>query len=318
MSMYRALLFGFCLFVLIGCESHQQEAVPPLLLVNGEQLSREEFLESFKRTLHPEQQLSQVEHEELQRSFLVQLIDRMLMHAEARRLRVFVSPAEVDAAMTSYRLDYPDDETVLHEMLEERGLSMQEWQAELRESLILEALLDKAVYPKVTISEDEISEYYETHREEFDRPAQVRARQIVVADEAEGQRLLGLLRQGEGFASLAQQYSLSPEASEGGDLGFFSPGKMPPEFDAVVFDLPVGKISDLVKSEYGYHLFLVEEKRTAARLDRQEAAEKIRHQLLLKKRETAYHDWLQGLRSEAQITVDWDQLSHLQESPKAY
>ena len=240
------------------------------------------------------------------------------MHAEARRLGVFVSPAEVDAAMSSYRLDYPDDEAVLHEMLEERGLSMQEWQAELRESLTLEALLDKAVYPKVTVSEDEVSQYYETHREEFNRPAQVRARQIVVADEVEGQRLLGLLRQGEDFASLAHQYSLSPEASEGGDLGFFSQGKMPPEFDAVVFDLPVGKISDLVKSEYGYHIVLVEEKRKADRLDRLEAGEEIRHQLLLKKRETAYHAWLQGLRSEAQITVDWDQLNSMQESPKAY
>ncbi|NIQ08622.1 MAG: foldase, partial [Gammaproteobacteria bacterium] len=79
--------------------------------------------------------------------------------------------------------------------------------------------------------------YYEANRKNFDRPAQVRARQIVVADEIEGQKVLDLLRQGEPFAEVAKEYSLSADAEDGGDLGFFARGEMPPEFDEVVFDL---------------------------------------------------------------------------------
>ena len=68
---------------------------------------------------------------------------------------------------------------------------------------------------------------------------------------------LRLLRQGEDFAKVAKEHSLSPDREQGGDLGFFAKGEMPPEFDAIVFKLAPGRISDLVQSDYGFHIFLV-------------------------------------------------------------
>jgi peptidyl-prolyl cis-trans isomerase C len=117
-----------------------------------------------------------------------------------------------------------------------------------------------------------------------------------------------MLRQGKPFAELAEQYSLSPDAQQGGDLGFFGRGEMPPEFDDIVFELPVNRLSDLVKSEYGYHIFLVEEKRKATRLSKQEAEEEIRSTLEANKKEDVYLNWLQDLRARAVIAVDWTQL----------
>ena len=193
-------------------------------------------------------------------------------------------------------------------MLQERGVTLEGWREELKESLIMEKLLEEAVYSKVDVTDKEISDYYTANREQFDRPAQVRARQIVVADEAEGQELLGLLRQGRPFAEIAAEYSLSPDAEQGGDLGFFARGEMPPEFDDVVFDLPVNRLSDLVKSEYGYHIFLVEEKRKAVRLKKKEVSEEIRAILESQKKEVVYLDWLQEMRARAVINVDWTQL----------
>ena len=136
----------------------------------------------------------------------------------------------------------------------------------------------------------------------------IRDRQIVVAEEAVGHKVLGLLRQGEDFADVAAEYSLSPDAEQGGDLGFFGRGRMPAEFDEAVFDLPVGRLSDLVKSEYGYHIFLVEEKRSAARLSQNDAQDEIRRIIETRKQEEAYQGWLQDLRSRAAIEVDWNQL----------
>ena len=311
MSFWRIMLLFLLLFCgalfVTGCEAEPEEKpLSPLIVINDQEISKADFLAEFEKTLQKDQPLTGIEREELQRSFLVQLIDRELIHGEARRLNIEITEADIDAALQAYRQDYSG--TSFETMLQDRGVTLEGWREELRESLIMEKLLEEAVYSRVDVSDKEISAYYEANRKQFDRPAQVRARQIVVADEVKGQEVLALLRQGRPFAEIAAEYSLSPDAEQGGDLGFFSRGEMPPEFDEVVFDLPVNRLSDLVKSDYGYHIFLVEEKRKAVRLKKKDVADEIRAILESQKKEDVYLDWLQEMRARAVITVDWAQL----------
>ena len=311
MSFWRILLLSLLLLCgvlfVAGCEAEPEEKpVSPLIVINDQEISKADFLAEFEKTLQKDQPLTGIEREELQRSFLVQLIDRELIHGEARRLNIEITEADIDAALQAYRQDYSG--TSFETMLQERGVTLEGWREELKESLIMEKLLEEAVYSRVDVIDKEVTAYYEANRGQFDRPAQVRARQIVVANEAEGQEVLGLLRQGRPFAEIAAEYSLSPDAEQGGDLGFFARGEMPPEFDEVVFDLPVNRLSDLVKSDYGYHIFLVEEKRKATRLKKKDAADEIRAILESQKKEVVYLDWLQEMRARAVISVDWAQL----------
>lgn len=299
-------LLLFLAFVGAGCRSEPLPEVNTFIQINDKRISKAEFDRAFERTLLPEQHLSAEERLELQRSFLVQLIDRELIYLEAGQLGIDVSTEDLDRAMQEHYRGYPDDS--FQAMLRERGMTVESWQAELRQSLIMEKLLNEVVYASVVVAEEEIAAYYKDNHADFDRPAQVRARQIVVAEEAVGQKVLGLLRQGEDFADVAAEYSLSPDAEQGGDLGFFGRGRMPAEFDEAVSDLPVGRLSDLVKSEYGYHIFLVEEKRSAARLSQKDAQDEIRRILETRKQEEAYQGWLQDLRSRSAIEVDWNQL----------
>lgn len=302
-----SLFVLFLLSVSAGCNSEPiVEKVTPLIRINDQEISKAEFLAAFEKSLQKDQPLSGIEREELQRSFLVQLIDRELIHGEARRLNISITEAELESALQSYRQDYPGSS--FEAMLQERGLTLKFWREELKESLIMEKLLDQAVYSRVAITDLEVAAYFKDNHDQFDRPTQVRARQIVVAEEAEGQKVLDLLRQGQPFADVAAEYSLSPDAQQGGDLGFFGRGEMPPEFDEIVFDLPVGRLSKLVKSEYGYHIFMVEEKRKAARLSKQEATEEIMSILDARKKEEVYLGWLQEMRARAVIAVDWSQL----------
>lgn len=294
------------LLAVAGCSSEPVPEKKAFIQINDRQVSRAEFDQAFNRTLLPDQQLSASERLDLQRSFLVQLIDRELIALAARQQGVDVSAEELQSVMQNHKADYPGDSFTT--MLAERGLSLQAWQAELRQSLVMEKLLQEVVYARVVVTDEETAAYYKENRADFDRPAQVRARQIVVADEAEGNKLLGLLRQGEDFAALAQAHSLSPDAEQGGDLGYFGRGQMPAEFDEVVFDLPTGRLSGLVKSEYGFHIFRVDEKRASARLSQKEAAQEIRRILETRKQEDAYQGWLQDLRTQASIEVDWNQL----------
>lgn len=312
-QIFLILLF-FSAVLLSGCQAEQEEVEKlPLIKINGQDIFKEEFLAEFEKSLQKDQPLSSIEREELQRSFLVQLIDRELIHGEARRLGITVTDADVEAALQGYLEDYADGS--FEAMLKERGLTIQAWRNELKEGLIMEKLLEEAVYSRIEISDMEVVSYYESHRKEFERPAQVRARQIVVADEEEGKEILELLRGGRSFSEVAAEYSLSPDSQNGGDLGFFGRGEMPPEFDEVVFKLPVNRLSDLVKTEYGYHIFMVEEKRRASRLKKKEAKEEIRAILESQKKEEVYLGWLQEMRAKAEIVVDWAQLENNDKKP---
>jgi len=303
-----ALLFFSLVLLLLSSACHPKEeaeeaATPVLIHVDGRSVTLEQFQKDFAATLPPGQNLSPEEKEELERAFLVQVIDRELALDEAENLGITVTPMEVEEALQEYRRDYPAG--AFEEMLSERGFTLDSWQRELTQNLLMEKVVRQAAYSGVTVSEEEIAAYYQEHRDTFDRPEQVRARQIVIASEAEGQRILGLLRQGESFAEMARQYSLSPDGEQGGDLGFFARGEMPPEFDAVVFSLPVGRLSDLVKSEYGFHIFLVEERRKAMRLGLDDVRDEIRSGLRAEKEDRAYQEWLGKLRGQAAIEVNW-------------
>ncbi|PLX97122.1 MAG: hypothetical protein C0621_00335 [Desulfuromonas sp.] len=302
-------LFCLCtLLILTACDKPETSAPAPetisptLLQVDGRSLTLEDFNQEFKQTLPAGQVLSDEERRALQRDFLIQIIDRELNLAEAERLKINVTPQEVETAFEDHRRDYPDAEFT--EMLNKRKITLDEWKKELGKRLLLEKVVRQIVYDPLEIGDEEIAAYYESNRDNFDQPAQVRARQIVVASKEEGETLLGQLRRGEDFAKLAAAHSLSPDSAEGGDLGFFAKGDMPQEFDDTVFTLPVGRLSGLVKSEYGYHVFRVEERREAIQLTLEAVKDEIRERLLSEKKDAAYQRWLQQLRAKAVIDVN--------------
>lgn len=301
-------LCALMLLTLCACKEKQSEAASILIRIDQRTVSLDRFRQDFAKSLPPDQkQLSADERSDLERAFLVQVIDRQLALAEAERRGVTVSVPEVDAALQEHRRDYP--EGGFEQSLKDRGITLEDWRAELQERLLMEKVGKQAAHAKVTVGDDEIRRFFQENRSEFDRPAQVRARQIVVGSEEEGRSLLTRLRKGESFAELAKQHSLSPDAEQGGDLGFFGRGEMPAEFDAAVFNLPIGKLSDLIHSEYGYHIFLVEEKRDAIRLTLSQVQDEIRDKLRAEKEETAYEQWLQELRKKAKIDVNWSLLN---------
>jgi len=290
------------LLILVGCQ--EKTANPPVVLfqVDDRVVTLEQFQKAFRNSLPTGKPLNNAEINDLQRAYLVQAIDRELILAEADRLGVTVSAAEIETALTEARRDYEPDE--FSKRLDERGMSLDEWRLELRNGMLMEKVVRLAAYPNAEVSAADVAAEFKNNQDQFDRPEQVRARQILVDTEAEGERLLGLLQSGKPFAEVARQHSQSPDSEQGGDLGFFARGEMPPEFDEAVFSLPVGRVSDLVKSPYGVHIFLVEEKREAKSLSLEEAAGQIRTRLLRRAEEKAYQQWLQDLRARAAININ--------------
>ena len=297
------LLAGLIIALLSACRKQDESASSVLVRVNERVTSFDRFEEDFSRHLNARGIVAEEARVELKRSFLAQKINRELILSAADRAGIDLTVAQQEAVVAEHRKDYSVDD--FEAMLQERKLTVETWRRQLLETRRIEEAISRLAYSDIVIPKEAIAAYYQQQKDEFDRPQQVRARQITLANEADGQQVLGQLRQGLDFAEAARRFSISPDAEQGGDLGFFGRGQMPDAFDAVVFELPIGRISELVKSEYGYHLFLVEERRAAQRLPLDQVQDQIAARLRAEKEEQAYRDWLQSLRSQATIEVDW-------------
>ncbi|HEX8537055.1 MAG TPA: peptidyl-prolyl cis-trans isomerase, partial [Cystobacter sp.] len=157
--------------------------------------------------------------------------------------------------------------------------------------------------------------YYAAHEAEFSEPEQVRAAQIVVKGIDDARKVQAQLKSGKKFADLARKYSLSADAKVGGDLGFFPRGQMPPAFDEVVFSLAPGQVSDVVETEYGYHLFRVLEKKPGRKLEFTEVRAQVEAKLLARRRAEAQAKYEQELRSKAQVWVNEPTLQAIRGRP---
>lgn len=135
-------------------------------------------------------------------------------------------------------------------------------EAFIREFFLSSAYMEKFVEDagkNVTVADEDIEKYIAENNEKYvDYQIQVRARHILVENEEEAKDLANRIRKGENFAELAKQYSKDTgSAVQGGDLGFFPKGIMVKEFEEMAFSLPVGQVSDPVKTQFGYHIIEV-------------------------------------------------------------
>lgn len=128
-----------------------------------------------------------------------------------------------------------------------------------RNRLLMDSLL--ATEGKTALTDDAMKKVYQEAIEKVAGEKEVHARHILLATEDEAKAVKAELDKGADFAELAKKKSKDPGAADGGDLGFFTKDQMVPEFSAVAFELAPGKISDPVKSQFGWHIIKVEEKR---------------------------------------------------------
>jgi peptidyl-prolyl cis-trans isomerase C len=128
--------------------------------------------------------------------------------------------------------------------------------------LLMEALLQGVGHAAVSAETEH--KVYDDAVKQMTNEQEVRARHILVPTEEEAKAILAELKKGADFATLAKEKSKDPGAAEGGDLGFFSKEQMVPEFAEVAFKLDKGQISDPVKTQFGWHIIQVEDKRTKA------------------------------------------------------
>ena len=301
-------LFILLSIALAACTSRVEEEKVLLAQVGNDKIYLETFEEEFSYVRSRYGSSYPLDKEaalKLKAAYLKQMIDEKLILLEGKRLGITVGTEEVDAAVSEIRKNYSDEKS-FETMLTKEYINFDNWKDKIKKKLIIDKVIARAILSKIDISSEEIEAYYIRRQTDFHREEQVRARQILLRDETEAVKARERIREGEGFAAVAKKVSQSPDSQEGGDLGFFSRGIMPPEFDEVVFTIKVGMLSEVVESPYGYHIFLVEEKREALDLDLEEVHAQIVEVLKRAKMDELYMEWMERIKKKIPVKINED------------
>jgi foldase protein PrsA len=229
---------------------------------------------------------------------LTQMVQQALVDQYGRDQKIDVSQADIDKKENDIKSKYPNGQ--FDQILKQQGLTEADVQNILRQQIIIE----KAVAPNVHVTDADIKAYFDKNHTLLDKPEQVRARHILVADPKTAAEVESKLKAGGDFVALAKQYSQDTATKDkGGELGFFGKGQMVPAFQDAAFSLPVGKISQPVKSPFGYHIIQVEEKKPAQKATLASAHDQIKEQLTQQQESQQVPVFLQQLRQKANIQV---------------
>src|SRR5437588_9581701 len=171
-----------------------------------------------------------------------------------------MDPATKDENVLAFLIDMRIVSKAAEDKKVQDGEDFKKRLAFTRSRLLMDSLL--ASEGKAATTDDAMKKVYEDASKQITGEQEVHARHILVETEADAKAVADELKKGADFAELAKKKSKDPGASDGGDLGFFTKDQMVPEFSTVAFALEPGKISDPVKSQFGWHIIKIEEKRS--------------------------------------------------------
>lgn len=172
-----------------------------------------------------------------------------------------------------------------------------------KESLLKQYAIRTALN-KATISEKEVSEYYEQNKERFVTEESLKASHILIDTEDEAKEIAEKINSGLEFEDAANQYSKCPSKEKGGDLGYFTKGKMVPEFEEAAFNLEMNELSGPVKTQFGYHLIKVTDRKPENTMSFEEVKEQLTHQMITMKQNDIYTKKSQELKDKYDVKIN--------------
>ncbi len=194
-------------------------------------------------------------------------------------------------------------------LLEDAIESNIENEAEFKEELeklkenLLSQFAIKRVIDSISVSDEEALAFYNEHPEYFQAPEQIRASHILVDDETKANELYEEIQKDGDFALIAADNSSCPSAAAGGDLNFFTKGQMVPEFEEAAFALSVGEVSKPVKTQFGYHIIKLTDKKEAKTVGFDESKSTIIQNLTAEKQHEAYGKYLESLKNKYTVEI---------------
>ncbi|MCL2761035.1 MAG: peptidylprolyl isomerase [Desulfuromonadales bacterium] len=213
-------------------------------------------------------------------------IDQLVSKAVERNRSAFPTPEEYQAAMKKAGLTEDDLKTIA------------------RRDIIINHFIEKNIVPTISaVSDKEIEDFYNNNKSSFHAEQRIRASHILVRTEQEAKDILAQLKNGASFEDLAKKYSIDGSAQQGGDLGFFGKNQMVPAFEKAAFALKKGEISDVVETQFGYHIIKVTDIQEPGVIPLKDVKDKIGNFLKTEKIRKAVFEYVTNLRKNAKVEI---------------
>lgn len=286
-----------------------------LARVNGEPVTKVDFDRLIKNIeARANQPVPAERRNEVFRQALDQLVTYTVLSQETRARKVVVADEEVDDRVKQMRAQFKTEDE-FKKALDARGMTLDKLKSDTRTDLGINKMVDSEVATQAAASDAECRDFYDKNPDKFKQDEAVRASHILFrvdenADAAtkkkamdQAQAVLKEARAGADFAELAKKHSADGSAQQGGDLNFFTKGQMVPPFDQAAFSMKPGEISDIVTTQFGYHIIKVTDRRAASTVPFDQVSARIKEFLTEQQKQKKADDFIQSLKQKAKIEV---------------
>jgi parvulin-like peptidyl-prolyl isomerase len=253
-------------------------------------------------------------------AFLQRLIDNILIEQEAKKsgAGIIVKDEEIMEVLQDMSNKQKMSMQDFLKSLAKEGNSIESVKKEIRGQMMRARLLRREVKSKILVSDEEIGEYYNKNRQDYEGKETVRIKQlllllppnanktVIATVQNEALQLHKRVMDGESFDSLVVKYSQGPAAAQGGDVGFVGRGTIIPEVEAAAFSLSVGQVSEVIESSVGFHIIQVVDKKGAGLKPLAAVREEIKTKIEDEKLDKKYDEWIASVRAKSHLEVKWN------------
>ncbi|MDD2900144.1 MAG: peptidylprolyl isomerase [Desulfuromonadaceae bacterium] len=243
-----------------------------------------------------------------------QLISAELLYQAAAKQEVPDLEKQIDAKLVQGKARFKDEQD-FKKAIADLEMNERDLREYTRRDLLISRFVETSFVTKVAVPEEEVRSFYDKNQDKFKRDETIRASHILIGTDAKAtadekkkarekaEKLKKELTGGADFAALAKGNSTCPSAPQGGDLGFFGKGQMVPAFEKAAYALKPGEISDIVETQFGYHIIKLTEKKPAEHAEFKDVKAKIEEYLKGQKVNAAIQKYLEEARKTAKIEV---------------
>ena len=240
---------------------------------------------------------------QINNKILMALIDRSLTQQEAQKYQINVSEIEVDNALENVKKARSLSQEEFENALNKEGLILKEYRENIQKQILQSKLINHAVKSKVIITESDIKNYYDVNAEKYSGKKKYHLRNILMGNEDGIKEIRKELDAKKDFSILAKKHSLSPNASEGGDLGLFDIQNFAENIKEVISGLNIGDYSNVISTSQGFQIFYVEDIVLDGNKTLQQAHDEIHEILYNEQAEKKFETWLESLKKNAHIKI---------------
>jgi peptidyl-prolyl cis-trans isomerase C len=285
--------------------------------VNGKAILGRDLEELVRRELssigNPEwKNLREDYRGQLTLNLLTTLINSKLIYQKAVASGIKATDAEVQAEFQKIAKTFKSD-AEMNIALAEQNTDRATLERTLHETLTMSKYVNEVIGKKITVTPEELAKYYQGNPDEFKHPDIVRTSHILIPIAGDtpdqdakakerAESLLARIKKGEDFAKLAKENSVDASASQGGDIGFSSKDSLTPEYADAAFSLPVGGMK-VIKSQYGYHVIKVTEKKKEGTSSLEEVKDQLTEFMKSQKSQAELTKLVNELRNQAKIEI---------------